>query len=592
MLEEETRTAGRAEEYLRRLKVEYRAGQREIDRQLQQFYRMYIEENGAPVAAIRKKLSKAEWRGYEKGIAALLESTGKTKDRKARNQYLSSRITRLEALRNQTELQLELIGKSQEASMLRHLQETYCDTYYHNAFYSAKAGLSGNFNRLNPRKVEEICKIPWSGKSFSERVWDNTEKLKREVRRLLSTGSICGTPVKVMSQKLAARMGVSYHRAECLVRTESAYIREKATFAGYEKTGVEKYRILATLDSRTSSICQAMDGKVFDIKDAAVGENYPPLHPNCRSTTVPEYDDFKIGSTRAAKDEDKRAIEVPADMTYPEWYQKYIAQEEPPKAYQKPSFTAATTLEEAERYAVEALGIGMASYKGCDLEVANAWNEGLQDNFARFPKLRERISFTGEAHERNKLLKIEMEEWYYQAYQEAYPHENDAQLRYWAKEKAKKWMRQLSIPRNAMALSWQPKQEFLRKFAGVTLNGETAKSAEKMKEALKADAAQKFHPIGCDTIRYLLDHELGHQLDHLLGLRELSEIQELFNRRTKKELTEALSEYSWNNRNPNRYAEMIAEAWAEYCSSPEPREIARQIGEIIEQEYTKRFGGR
>lgn len=54
-------------------------------------------------------------------------------------------------------------------------------------------------------------------------------------------------------------------------------------------------------------------------------------------------------------------------------------------------------------------------------------------------------------------------------------------------------------------------------------------------------------------------------------------------------ITEALSEYAWNNDNPNRYVEFIAEAWSEYCNNPRPRTIAQKIGEIVEREYSKKF---
>ena len=32
-------------------------------------------------------------------------------------------------------------------------------------------------------------------------------------------------------------------------------------------------------------MCSDMNGEVFKISEASVGENYPPLHPNCRSGT-------------------------------------------------------------------------------------------------------------------------------------------------------------------------------------------------------------------------------------------------------------------------------------------------------------------
>ncbi len=37
------------------------------------------------------------------------------------------------------------------------------------------------------------------------------------------------------------------------------------------------------------------------------------------------------------------------------------------------------------------------------------------------------------------------------------------------------------------------------------------------------------------------------------------------------------------------HSEMIAEAWAEYCNNPNPREIAKVVGRTIEEEYRKKI---
>lgn len=331
MLLEEEAVRKNADRYLKILQKEYKAGIKSLDEELKRFYETYATENGVSAAQVRKPLSREEWLRYEEQVNELLKESRMYQDRKARNQYLSGRISRLQALQNQAELELEKLGFNHDSSLMKHLIETYEDSYYHSVYNFGQVGIIGRFDRLNPRKVEQICKVEWSGKSFSSRVWDNTAKLKREVKRLLSTGSICGTPVKVLSQRLAERMNVSYHRAETLVRTESAQISARATADGYEKSGVKKYRILATLDNRTSSICRSLDGKVFLLSEKVTGETYPPFHPNCRTTTVPEFDDFKINSTRAAKDKDNNRLEVPVGMKYPEWYQKYVL-EEPKKS--------------------------------------------------------------------------------------------------------------------------------------------------------------------------------------------------------------------------------------------------------------------
>lgn len=94
----------------------------------------------------------------------------------------------------------------------------------------------------------------------------------------------------------------------------------------YTADGVEKYQILATLDNKTCDICGELDGKIFLVKDAVIGLNSPPFHQGCRCTTIPYYDDTPTEElTRVARDpETGKTYEVPADMTWKEWKEKYL----------------------------------------------------------------------------------------------------------------------------------------------------------------------------------------------------------------------------------------------------------------------------
>lgn len=100
---------------------------------------------------------------------------------------------------------------------------------------------------------------------------------------------------------------------------------ERQCLEGYIQDGVEKYQILSTLDKETCEICGELDGQIFLVKDAILGINFPPFHQRCRCTTVPHYDDTEVSEiTRVARDVDGNAIEVPGDMTWREWKQKYL----------------------------------------------------------------------------------------------------------------------------------------------------------------------------------------------------------------------------------------------------------------------------
>lgn len=101
---------------------------------------------------------------------------------------------------------------------------------------------------------------------------------------------------------------------------------ELQTLKEYAEDGVEKYQILSTLDCETCDKCANMDGNIFFISDAKSGANLPPFHQGCRCTIVPYYDDTDLADqTRVARDpETGKTYEVPADMTYADWKEKYL----------------------------------------------------------------------------------------------------------------------------------------------------------------------------------------------------------------------------------------------------------------------------
>ena len=125
-----------------------------------------------------------------------------------------------------------------------------------------------------------------------------------------------------MTQALAAKMGQSYKVAERLIRTETNYIHNESSRAAYNAAGVEQYEFMATLSERTCETCGELDGKVFPVKDAVAGTNYPPMHPHCRCTTV-EHDPEDVADRIASGEP------IPEDMTYLEWKEKQLKKQEP-----------------------------------------------------------------------------------------------------------------------------------------------------------------------------------------------------------------------------------------------------------------------
>jgi SPP1 gp7 family putative phage head morphogenesis protein len=106
-----------------------------------------------------------------------------------------------------------------------------------------------------------------------------------------------------------------------LVRTSINQVANAASQQVYEGNQdiTKKYRYIATLDTRTSAICRALDGREFDYGKGPM----PPQHFNCRSTTVPVID-YKALDIPPPP-EGKRASmdgQVPGNITYGEWLKK------------------------------------------------------------------------------------------------------------------------------------------------------------------------------------------------------------------------------------------------------------------------------
>ena len=135
-----------------------------------------------------------------------------------------------------------------------------------------------------------------------------------------------GRDTRETAQAIAERFNVGQNDARRLVRTESAFFHNQMELLSYEEADIEKYIFVAVLDKRTSRICQEHDNQVYDRDKAVPGVNCPPMHPWCRSTTV-AYDedaDYSKLKRRARNPETGKTELVPADMTYKEWYSKYV----------------------------------------------------------------------------------------------------------------------------------------------------------------------------------------------------------------------------------------------------------------------------
>ena len=211
-----------------------------------------------------------------------------------------SRISRLDSLKAGIDYELIQAGEKINNKVTDTLTKVYKDTYA-----SLTEDLHFKKGVISSSVIKKALENDWSGANYSSRIWSNTDNLAKAIKNEVVIGLNKGLNYRTMSQNIAKKFETSYKNAERLVRTETNHIQNQATLMGYTDAGVVKYQFLAVLDSRTSHTCSDLNGEVFKTEDATEGENYPPMHPHCRSTTVPyEYADIESDTVNEASKEE------------------------------------------------------------------------------------------------------------------------------------------------------------------------------------------------------------------------------------------------------------------------------------------------
>ena len=207
-----------------------------------------------------------------------------------------------------------------------HLKQTYQETYLNRAYnYHKQTKREPNFKpeRLEEEYLQKAINENFKGKRFSERVWgSNMDELVSKVESLVTNDLNRGYPIDQSSKLLAIEFERARNRAVTVLQTETNGIQAQATLDEYQDDNIKKYRYLATLEVHTCPICGELDGKVFLVKDAEKGVNYPTMHPHCRCTTVPA---LEKGGKRYARDiETGKGYEVDSGQTFNDWRKQQL----------------------------------------------------------------------------------------------------------------------------------------------------------------------------------------------------------------------------------------------------------------------------
>lgn len=246
-------------------------------------------------------------------LASVTETIAKVQKAGGEWSYANqSALTRSRGLFEQIGEQIKALGQKEQITFRQGLSNIYTDQFLRQVYDLGQSiNVKANFNRLNPALIQKTLDYPWSGAMFSDRLWQDKERLGRNLRVGLTQSMILGEGIPQITDRINKGIDTARYNAERVARTETKRVTYCAHDDVYKDTGVEelRYRCANGGDSRTCQYCSADNGKVFKRGE----EPTLPRHPNCRCVYIPvvsdTFEDNELneltGSIRGAENYEK-----------------------------------------------------------------------------------------------------------------------------------------------------------------------------------------------------------------------------------------------------------------------------------------------
>lgn len=236
-----------------------------------------IKETQKQLRAYYIKAMKSVIEGFTATYDKLLSTIGEGEAPTPADLY---KLDKYWELQGQIKKELQRLGDNQIAELSKKFEEEFLGIYEAMALTSQEA-----FSSMSKESTYQLINQIWcaDGKSWSQRVWNNTDRLQQALNDKLTECVITGKTTSQLKKFLQNEFSVSYNRADTIVRTEMAHIQTQAARQRYQEYGIQEIEIYADTDNRTCPICAKLDGKRFGINDALP----IPAHPRCRCCALP-----------------------------------------------------------------------------------------------------------------------------------------------------------------------------------------------------------------------------------------------------------------------------------------------------------------
>lgn len=257
-----------------------------VAKEIESFFSRYANKENITMAEAKKRVSNIDIEAYKRKAKKYVKEKNFSDEanEQMRLYNLAMKVNRLELLK--ANIGLELVAGHDELKSYTgdKLEEAYLEEIKRNA------SILGDTVIGNAKTAKAVADSSFKNATFSERIWVNQEQLKNSLSSVLSNALIQGKNPREFIPLIRKKFDVSRCNAERLLRTEIARIQTQAQAESYEANGIDEYEYIACGLKDVCPLCKEMDGKTFKLKDMEIGENAPPMHPNCHCATAPHSD--------------------------------------------------------------------------------------------------------------------------------------------------------------------------------------------------------------------------------------------------------------------------------------------------------------
>lgn len=279
----------RDEDYATELKKMHDYYFNEIDKEIRTFINRYAEKNGnIPYSEVIARLDAMDVAAFAEKAKRYVEEKdfGAIANRELAIYNLKMRVSRLEALQQELDLQMIALANEEEKKTGDFLKEEYLQGL------KSQAGILGvSEGATISTAMKQAIDRNFNGATWSSRIWDRQNTLRDIVKKATTDLLILGkNPTQIIS-KLRKEFGVSAHQAKRLAVTEGSRVAMAAQKDSLESQGYDEYEYIT--EPSACKICAPLEGKIFKVENMESGVNCAPMHPFCRCSVVAHYSGSK-----------------------------------------------------------------------------------------------------------------------------------------------------------------------------------------------------------------------------------------------------------------------------------------------------------